>query len=371
MNNIKTLSVLVVASALLWGCSDDDDTNGSMSLVNDDMMGAAGASATPMDMEPMDNEPPANEPPANEPPANEPPANEPPANEPPANEPPANEPPANEPPENTDPVDIIDTAVAAGSFSQLADALTAADLVDTLKGDGPFTVFAPTDDAFDAFEEANPGVLASLSVEQLTNILLYHVVAGDVRAADLVNGGLAATVQGAPVQFDLSGDTPLVIDAGIVSPDVEASNGVIHVIDAIILPPEMDIIETALDAGSFAQLADALTAADLVDALQGEGPFTVFAPTDAAFEAFEEANPGVLAGLSTEELTNVLLYHVVGALAGSGDLTEGMEIDTLNDGEAVTISLEGGVSVDTASVSTADILTSNGVIHVIDAVILP
>jgi uncharacterized surface protein with fasciclin (FAS1) repeats len=318
MNDIKTLSVLLVASAFLWGCSDDDSSSGTKSLDNG-MMGAAGASVTSM---------------------------------------------------GDAPVDIIDTALAAGSFTQLASALTTADLVDTLKGAGPFTVFAPTDAAFDAFEAANPGVLASLSVEELTNILLYHVVAGDVRAADLVNGGLAATVQGAPVQFDLSGDTPRVIEAGIVSPDVEASNGVIHVIDSIILPPEMDIVETALAAGDFTQLANALTAADLVGALQGDGPFTVFAPTDAAFQAFEAANPGVLEGLSTEELTNVLLYHVVGALAGSGDLVDGMQIDTL-EGNAVTISLANGVSVDTASVSTADILTSNGVIHVIDAVILP
>ena len=136
-------------------------------------------------------------------------------------------------------------------------------------------------------------------------------------------------------------------------------------------PGPMDIVDTALAAGSFTQLANALTAANLVDTLKGDGPFTVFAPTDDAFDAFEAANPGVLASLSTEDLTNVLLYHVVGDLAGSGDLFDGMQIATLNQGEMVSISLDGGVRVDDANVATADILTRNGVIHVIDAVITP
>lgn len=260
------------------------------------------------------------------------------------------------------PKDIVATAIAAGNFTKLAEALTSADLVGALQGDGPFTVFAPDDDAFAAFEAENPGVLAGLSKEDLTAILTYHVVSGKVLSTDLTDGAVSATLNGSPVLFDLDGGA-MVNDANVTTADIEASNGVIHVIDTIILPPKDDLVATAIAAGNFTQLAGALTAAELVDDLQGEGPFTVFAPTDDAFAKLAAVPSG-------DDLKNVLLYHVVSGLVGSGNLSAG-EVPTLLTDQSVTISLEGGAKVNDASITTTDILTKNGVIHVIDTVLVP
>jgi transforming growth factor-beta-induced protein len=259
--------------------------------------------------------------------------------------------------------DIVDTAVAAGSFKQLAGALTAAGLVDALKGEGPFTVFAPTDEAFDAFEAANKGVLAGLSKEELGAVLKYHVVAGAaVQSAALKDDQVFVTLNGSPVLVDTTGGVK-VSDAEVTTADVQASNGVIHVIDKIILPPADDIVATAIAAGMFTKLAGALTAAELVPTLKGDGPFTVFAPTDAAF--------GKLAAVPTgDALKNVLLYHVVSGAVGSGDLSPG-SVPTLLEDESLTVSLTGGVKINDAKVTTANIIAKNGVIHVVDTVLVP
>jgi transforming growth factor-beta-induced protein len=259
-------------------------------------------------------------------------------------------------------LDIVDTAVAAGSFKQLAAALERAGLVDALKGEGPFTVFAPSDEAFDAFNEANPDVLAGLSVEALGAILKYHVVAGAaVESGALKDDQVFLTLNGSPVLVDTTGGVK-VSDASVTTPDVLASNGVIHVIDKIIMPPADDIVATAIEAG-FSELADALTAADLVEALQGPGPFTVFAPTDAAFGELAVVPMG-------DELRDVLLYHVVSGAVGSGDLVAG-QVPTLLEGQSVDVTLTGGVKVNDVAVTTANIITKNGVIHVVDSVLLP
>ncbi len=269
---------------------------------------------------------------------------------------------------DAEPLDIIETALAAGDFTALADALTAADLVDALQGEGPFTVFAPNDAAFEAFEEENPGVLDSLSVEELTAILTYHVISGAaVMSTDLENGQLAETLAGPVLAVDLSGDAPMINEASVVTADIEASNGVIHVIDTIILPPG-DIIEVATAAGSFETLAGALTDANLVETLQGEGPFTVFAPTDAAFEALDAIPEG-------DALAAVLTYHVLSGIAGPLDLADGGVATTVN-GAPMLFDLSEGAKVvgggeSSAMITTTNVVASNGVIHVIDAVILP
>jgi transforming growth factor-beta-induced protein len=259
--------------------------------------------------------------------------------------------------------DIVDTAVAAGSFKQLAAALTKAKLVDALKGDGPFTVFAPTDAAFDALEAAMPGTVAGLSDEQLTAVLKYHVVSGaGVKAAELKNGQLVKTLAGPVAAIDLSGDKPKINGVTISMTDIVASNGVIHVIDRVLLPPG-DIIEVATAAGSFTKLAEALTAADLVDDLKGEGPFTVFAPTDAAFAKLSAAPTG-------DALKNVLLYHVLSGTVGPADLKEALAAKTLA-GSPVLFKLEGGAKINDAVISMTNVVAKNGVIHVIDSVIVP
>ena len=263
----------------------------------------------------------------------------------------------------TQPADIVDTAVAAGSFKQLAAALTKAGLVDALKGPGPFTVFAPTDAAFDALEKAKPGTVAGLSNEQLTAVLQYHVVSGAaVKAADLKNGQLVKTLAGPVAAIDLSGDKPKINGVTISSTDVVATNGVIHVIDQVLLPPG-DIIEVATAAGSFSKLAEALTAAELVDDLKGEGPFTVFAPTDAAFARLSAAPSG-------DALKSVLLYHVLQGAVGSADLKEGGAASTLA-GSPVLFTLNGGAKINDATISMTNVVAKNGLIHVIDSVIVP
>lgn len=261
------------------------------------------------------------------------------------------------------PKNIVETAVAAGSFTKLAGALMTAKLVDALSGAGPFTVFAPTDAAFDAFEKANPGALGKLSVDDLTKILKYHVISGaSVKSTDLKDGQLAKTLAGPVVAVDLSGDKPKVGGATVTMADVTASNGVIHVIDAILMPPK-DIIEVATAAGKFTKLAEALTSANLVNDLKGEGPFTVFAPTDDAFAKLSAAPTG-------DALKNVLLYHVVSGVAGPLDLKDKGLLTTLS-GSPALVETMGGAKIAGAKITQTNVVASNGVIHVIDTVIVP
>ena len=260
-------------------------------------------------------------------------------------------------------VDIVETAIAGNpdEFNTLVQAVVAAGLVETLKGDGPFTVFAPTDEAF-----AKLGVdLSMLSKEELTDILLYHVVAGSVRSTDLEDG-FVKTAGGYSIQVSTESGA-MINSARVIQADIEATNGVIHVIDEVLLPPSEDIVEKALsfNPDEFNTLVSAVVQADLVSTLQSEGPFTVFAPTDAAFAAL-----GVdLASLSKEDLTNILLYHVVPASVFSSDLSEG-SVQTAN-GSNISVSLMGGVKINESNVVIADVQTTNGVIHVIDKVLLP
>ena len=178
-------------------------------------------------------------------------------------------------------MDIVDTAVKAGSFKTLAAALKAAGIVETLKGKGPFTVFAPTDEAFAKLPAGTvETLLKPENKDKLVAILTYHVVAGKVKAADVVKLKSAKTVQGSEVKITVADGKVMVDDANVVKTDIACGNGVIHVIDAVLLPKEgqMDIVDTAVKAGSFKTLAAALKAAGLVETLKGKGPFTVFAP---------------------------------------------------------------------------------------------
>ena len=273
-------------------------------------------------------------------------------------------------------MDIVDTAVAAGSFNTLVAAVDAAGLVETLKGDGPFTVFAPTDDAFAALPEGTVEALLA-DIPALTNILLYHVVPGKVMAADVVGLDSADTAAGLPVAISVDGDKVMIGNAQVITTDIETSNGVIHVVDAVILPPAeeaaeeaMDIVDTAVAAGSFNTLVAAVDAAGLVETLKGDGPFTVFAPTDAAFAALPEGTVEALLA-DIPALTNILLYHVVPGKVMAADVV-GLDSADTAAGLPVAISIEGDkVMVGNAQVLTTDVETSNGVIHVVDAVILP
>lgn len=266
--------------------------------------------------------------------------------------------------------DLVDTAVAAGSFTTLAKAVQAAGLVETLKGPGPFTVFAPTDEAF---ARLAPGTLDALlkDVDALKQVLTYHVVAGRVPASQVVGLSWADTVAGQPARVRVDGKTVFVDDARVLTADVPASNGVIHVIDAVLLPRK-DLVETASAAGSFKTLLSLAEAAGLVDTLRTKGPFTVFAPTD---EAFAKVPAEALAALRADKakLAAVLAYHLLPGRVLSSDLREGAtEAKTLDSRTlAVVRAKDGSVTAGGAKVVKADVLASNAVVHVVDTVILP
>jgi uncharacterized surface protein with fasciclin (FAS1) repeats len=307
--------------------------------------------------------------------------------------------------------DIVDTAVAAGTFKTLAAALTAADLVTTLKGTGPFTVFAPTDAAFAKLPAGTvDDLLKPENKKTLQAILTYHVVSGKVLAADVVKLDHATTVEGEDVTITVTGTSVKVNQANVTTVDVLASNGVIHVIDSVLLPPSLaaagtggaggaggattgsggatgaaggaggaggqaalkDIVDTAVAAGSFKTLAAALTAADLVTTLKGAGPFTVFAPTDAAFAKLPAGTLDTLLKPENKAmLQSILEYHVVSGKLLAADVVKLTHATTL-EGQDVTIAVaNGGVTINAAKVITPDVLATNGVIHVIDTVLLP
>jgi len=262
--------------------------------------------------------------------------------------------------------DIVDTAVGAGQFKTLVAAVQAAGLVDTLKGEGPFTVFAPTDEAFAKLPEGTVDALLK-DPKKLGAILKYHVVAGKVTAADVTKLQEAKTLLGQTVAINTK-DGVRIENAKVTATDIECSNGVIHVIDTVLLPKE-DILGVAGSAGQCKTLLTAIEAAGLTDTLRGEGPFTVFAPTD---EAFAKLPAGTLDALlkDKEKLRAVLTYHVVAGKVMAADVAKLSEAKT-RQGRAVKIDTSSGVKVDAARVVKTDICAGNGVIHVIDAVITP
>ncbi len=265
---------------------------------------------------------------------------------------------------------IVEVAQNAGSFSTLLTALDAAGLTSALEADGPFTVFAPTDEAFaNIASETLASLLAD--TEQLAAVLTYHVVPGRIPASDVVNLTQATTLNGKSVSISLDGGSVKIDNATVTATDIEASNGLIHVIDQVLLPePIEDIVQLAKNAGIFSTLVTAIEAAGLGDALMGEGPFTVFAPTDDAFAAID---PEVLGDLvaDTELLTAVLTYHVLPGLFLAENIITRTDLNTLNGDHLPVMVEDGMVKVGGATVTATDILATNGVVHIIDQVILP
>ena len=286
---------------------------------------------------------------------------------------------------------IVQTAIGNPDFSILVEAVVAAGLADTLSGDGPFTVFAPTDAAFaDLLGELGVSKDALLAdTELLTKVLTYHVVSGQVLKANVPVGQPVASVQGESFTVDSS----LAITdargrmANIVATDILNTNGVIHVIDRVILPaaemveptppatPSNTIVDIALSNPDFSILVEAVVAADLVDVLSSDGPFTVFAPTNAAFaELLSELHltKEELLG-NTQLLTDVLLYHVLGAKVLAADVPVGTHITTVQGGN-IDITSDFAINDNLkrqAQIVATDIEADNGVIHVIDGVLLP
>lgn len=274
---------------------------------------------------------------------------------------------------------IVDVAVNDGRFTTLVTAVTAADLAETLSGEGLFTVFAPTDDAFAALPEGMLETLLADPQGALTDVLLYHVVPGAVPAEAAVDLDSATTANGQNIEIAVvNGVVTLNDSAKVIITDVEADNGIIHVIDTVIMPPSMvsealpTIAEAAAEAGNFNTLLAALEAAGLAETFAGEGDFTVFAPTDDAFAALPEGTVGALLADPEGPLTDILLYHAAAGAAPAETIVTLDSVTTLL-GQDVTITVDDGRVFlnDTIEVVAADIMAANGIIHVIDGVLIP
>ena len=291
---------------------------------------------------------------------------------------------------------IVETAAGAEDFSTLVAAVKAAGLVDVLVGEGPFTVFAPTNEAFASLPEGTvENLLKSENKESLIKVLTYHVVPGKVLAADVVKLEKATTASGMSLKIKTVDGKVMVNDSEVVKTDIECSNGVIHVINSVLLPPadeaaanngdskeshpgkheekseKKDIVDTAATAKDFTTLVALVKAADLVETLKGEGPFTILAPSDRAFGKLPKGTvDSLLKPESKEKLTAILMLHVIKGKVLAEDVVKVKEIESL--GGKLAVKVEGDVvTVNKAKVVAADVDCANGVIHVIDTVILP
>tara|TARA_B100000795_G_scaffold192912_1_gene147309 strand:+ start:5392 stop:6327 length:936 start_codon:yes stop_codon:yes gene_type:complete len=279
---------------------------------------------------------------------------------------------------------IVDVAIN-NNLSSLVAAVTKADLADTLSGIGVFTVFAPSNAAFQALLDSNASwnSIDDIPVETLRSVLLFHVLSGTIESTDLSDtyvNTLSTGINDEPLslQVEVTGGVEFNGDANPITVDVEASNGIVHVIDKVMLPP--NVVTLALNNSGFTSLVAALTdsrhTTDFVTILSGDGPFTVFAPTNAAFQALLDSNSSwsSLADVPIATLESVLLYHVVsGANVQSDQLSNG-DVTTL--GGVVTIDLTTGAQIKTTSSQIANIIIvdvqgTNGVVHAIDTVLLP
>ncbi|MCU0429654.1 MAG: fasciclin domain-containing protein, partial [Cytophagaceae bacterium] len=268
-------------------------------------------------------------------------------------------------------ITVMDVIAESATHTTLEAAILAAELDDDLEGTGPFTVFAPTDAAFNNIPSATLTALLADPTGELAQILLYHVVSGSAASSSLSDGQMITTLNGKKITVTIDGSNVFINDAQVTVVDLPADNGVVHVIDAVMIPPAITVMDVIAESASHTTLETALIAAELDDDLEGTGPFTVFAPTDAAFNNLPS---GVLTELLTDptgDLAQILLYHVVAANAPSSSLSNGQTLTTLN-GSTVNVAISGtDVFIGTAQVTIANVAADNGVVHVINAVLIP
>ncbi len=277
---------------------------------------------------------------------------------------------------------VVQLAQGNPDLSILVEAVVAADLAGTLSAPGPYTVFAPTNAAFAALLTELGVTKAELLANKplLTAVLQYHVLGARVAKSDIPLGKAITPLAGGFFKIDQSGADVVITDgrnrtAKIVATDIPASNALVHVVDKVILPADKNIVQTAQALPDFSILVEAVVAADLAATLSGPGPFTVFAPTNAAFAALLTELGVSKADLLANKplLTAVLTYHVLGARVLKADVVPGAQPNTVQ-GENFSISPALAITdrrARTSNIVATDVLTSNGVIHVIDRVILP
>lgn len=282
---------------------------------------------------------------------------------------------------------ITTLASENSDLSTLVAALKLAGLDGTLNTSGTYTVFAPTNAAFQALLDGNPAwnSLSDIPADVLKNILLFHVLGSEVKAAGLTNtyvNTLAVGPNDEKVSLQVATTGGVVFNGSTkpITTDIDANNGIIHTVDKVMLPP--GIVTLALNNSNFSTLVAALTdgrhSTDFVAVLNAAGPYTVFAPTNAAFDALLASNPAwnTLSDIPIETLAAVLTYHVLAnANVQSDQLTNNQEI-TMFSGGKLTVDLTNGAKLKTSSnqtvnISVVDVQGTNGVIHGIDSVLLP
>ena len=282
-------------------------------------------------------------------------------------------------------LNIVQNAVNASNVTTVVAAVKAAGLVDTLMSKGPFTVFAPTNDAFAKLPAGTvETLLKKENLSTLQSILTYHVIAGKLTSKDLTDGKILTTVEGEKLYVSNIDGKIWINGAMIETKDVISSNGVTHVIDGVLLPPEgvevggalmvpnLNIVENAVNAKNVTTVVAAVKAAGLVDTLMSKGPFTVFAPTN---DAFAKLPAGTVETLLKKEnlstLQSILTYHVIAGKLTSKDLTDGKILTTVEGEKLYVSNIDGKIWINGAMIETKDVISSNGVTHVINWVMLP
>lgn len=265
---------------------------------------------------------------------------------------------------------IVQTAQNAGNFTTLVAALQATGLDTVLSGTDRYTVLAPTDAAFAALPPGTVDfLLQPANLPTLASILVYHVVPGGTLSPEVVASDYLTTVNSQRVDVTVVGSSVKFDNANLQIADILCSNGVIHVIDAVLQPNLSGIPATAQSAGGFETLLAALNAAGLQAALDGDGPFTVFAPTNAAFAPLPVNR--LLLPINIPRLQTILKYHVVPGRIFADQLTNGQTLTTLAGQTLAITTSSGNVFVNGIQIQTADVQAANGNIHVIDSVLLP
>jgi transforming growth factor-beta-induced protein len=284
-------------------------------------------------------------------------------------------------------INLVEVAATNEDFQTLVMAIRASGLTGTLEGKGPFTLLAPTDDAF---AKLPAGTLADLlkpeNKEQLQAVLKYHLLIGAITSEEVSKLKLPKTVQGETVQIENGEDGVTINGAKVIAGDLNASNGVIHAIDTVLIPAtlssltvegykkgeKINLVEVAATNEDFQTFVMAIRASDLTGTLEGKGPFTLLAPTD---DAFAKLPAGTLADLlkpeNKEQLQAVLKYHLLNGAFTSEEISKLKLPETIQGGTVQVENGEDGVTINGAKVIAGDLNASNGVIHAIDTVLIP